>query len=152
MSSLKDILFKKMSQDIYVPMGGHTCLDRLANDRYENHDAFCNACHVYKHNGSKRLHSDLSQDIFVPLDVFYNFMSRLAAKDTYENGDVFFYIYYLQKDNDCKVLQRNVSEDVYVPMDSFNECFDENSKENPSQMFKLHLPQQIPRNLLNISE
>ena len=115
-------------------MGGHTCLDRLANGRYENHDGFCNVCHVYKHNGSKRLHSNLSQDIFVPLDVFYNFMSRLAAKGTYENGDVFFYIYNLQKDNDCKILQRNVSEDVYVPMDSFNECFDENSKENPSQM------------------
>lgn len=35
-------------------MGGHTCLDRLANGRYENHDGFCNVCHVYKHNGSKR--------------------------------------------------------------------------------------------------
>ena len=143
MSSLKDRIQKdricsglqrKVSQDIYVPMAGHICLDRLANGRYKNHDAFCNICHVYKHNGSKRLHSNLSQDIFVPLDIFYNFMSRLAAKGTYENGDVFCYIYNLQKDNDCERLQRNVSEDVYVSMDSFNGCFDKNSIENPSQI------------------
>ena len=130
----------KMSQDKYVPMEGHICLERLENGRYENHDVFCNVCHVYKHNGSKRLRSDLSQDIFVPLDVFYIFMSRLAAKGTYENGDVFCYIYNLEKDNDCKRQQRNVSEDVYVSTDSFNRCFDENSINNPSQMLAPLVP------------
>lgn len=96
-------------------MGGHTCLDRLANGRYENHDGFCNVCHVYKHNGSKRLHSNLSQDIFVPLDVFYNFMSRLAAKGTYENGDVFFYIYIIFK----KTMTAKYYKEMYQRMYMF---------------------------------
>ena len=127
----------KVSEDIYVPMEGHICLNRLTNGRYENHDVFCNACHVYKHDGSKRLHSNLSQDIFVPLDVFYNFMSRLAAKSTYENGDVFWYKHNPQKDNDYKRRQRNVSKDAYV---SFSRCFDENFMENSSQMLAPLVP------------
>ena len=118
-------------------MEGHICLDTLTNGRYENHDVFCNACHVYKHDGSKRLHSNLSQHIFVPLDVFYNFMSRLAAKSTYENGDVFWYKHNLQKDNDYKRRQRNLSKDAYV---SFSRCFAENSMKNSSQMLAPLVP------------
>ena len=33
---------------------------------------------------------------------------------------------------DCKTL--HMTEDIYVSMDSFNWCFDENSRESPSQM------------------
>ena len=51
-------------------MKGHVFLDRLTNGRYENNDVFCNVCHVYKHNVSKRLHNNLSQNIYVPIDIF----------------------------------------------------------------------------------
>ena len=127
-----NIFQRNVSQDIYVPMEGHVCSDRLANDTYENDDVFCNARHAYKHNDPKRLYNDLSHDIYVPIEVGYNFMKKLAS-DTYENGDVFCNLFNHHKDNHYKDLQRNVSEDTYVPMDSFSRCLDENSIENPSQ-------------------
>lgn len=112
----------------YVPMEGHVFSDRLANDADENANVFCNARHAYKYNDHKRLYNDLSHDIYVPIEVGYNFMNRMAS-DTYENGN----IYNPHKDNYYKELKCKVSEDAYVPMDSFSRCLDENSIENPSQ-------------------
>ena len=78
----------KVSQDVYVPMEGHIYSDRLENGTYENDGVFCNACYAYRHDDFKRLYSDLSQDIYVPIEIAYNFMNRLSY-GTYENGNVF---------------------------------------------------------------
>ena len=125
-------LQRNVLQDTYVSMEGCICSDRLSNGTYENVDAFCNVCHGYKHNDSKRLYSDLSQDIYVPIEDGYNFMNRLASC-TYENGDGSCNTYNHHKDNHSKKLPRNVSVDSYVSMHSFSRYPEESSIESPSQ-------------------